>query len=217
MNVKYRKHVLSSTAIAILGMLPFAAMAITETVETMPFAPVKQDEIYPLAMKVNDLMGQIATARDSLQQGKPDKANTALDQASKLLKDLDHQAASGRLSVWITSTHKALDANREDREDAYYDAGMTPLRRLDTAKADLRLGRLDQAKKIIANLEYPLAYAEISVPLHKLQSDIDKAQSLLKKDNSSGAVRSVMNAQYDATADADFFGGDFRGIARVHG
>jgi hypothetical protein len=187
-------------------MLPFNAMAITETVETMPFAPVKQGEIHPLAMKVNVLMGQIAAARDALQEGKPDQANEALDKANKLLKDLDHQTSSGQLSVWITSTHKALNAHRED---AFYDAEMKPLHRLDTAKADLRLGRMDQAKEIIANMEYPLAFAEISVPLHKLHSDIDKAQSLIKKDNSSGADLALMSAQFDASADADLFGGDF--------
>lgn len=204
---KYSKRVLSFiAATALLGAIPMNALAITETVETMPFSPVEQDQAHPLATKVNDLMGQIAAARDALQQGKPDKANMALGTARDLLGKLNEQTTTGQLSVWVTSTHEALNAHRAD---AYFDAKMAPLRRLDTAKADLRLGRLDEAEKIIADLDFPLAYAEISVPLHKLEKDIDKAQSLIKKDNSGGADLALQSAQFDATANADLFGGDF--------
>jgi hypothetical protein len=195
-----------SIAAVLLTTLPLSAMAITETVETAPFIPVEHHQIHPVAVKISEIMGHIVTARTAIRNKALDKAETELGQSGTLLNELQHQYGSGMLSVWISGTHKALNAHTED---AFYTAEMVNLRRLDTAKEDLREGRLAAAENVVDKIDYPLVYAEINIPLQQLHAGIIKAKTLIKQGKPTAADLVLMSAQYNATADASLFGGNF--------
>ena len=187
--------------------LPLRAMAITEAVETAPNTPVKQQQIHPLAVKISKVVGHISKARHALKVDDPDKAKIELQKSQSILKDLEHEYGTGALSLWISSTHNTLNTHAED---AYYDAQMLPLQRLDMAKQDLRLGRLAAAENIIDNIDFPLAYAELNIPLQKIQAGVTHALELIDQGKPTAAVDiTLVSIQLSATADANLFGGDF--------
>jgi hypothetical protein len=202
-----RRFLPYSMAALLLTTLPLCAMAITETVETAPFVPVEHHQTHPLAVKISEIMEHIATARNAIRHKALGKAQTELGQSNTLLKELEHQYGSkGMLSVWISATHNALNAHTED---AFYAADMINLRRLDTAKEDLRQGRLAAAEKVVDKIDYPLVYAEINVPLKQIQTNINKALTLIKQGKPAAADQALKSTQYDASADASLFGGHF--------
>lgn len=208
MKLHIRKHLISfSITVALLGSLPVHAMAVTETVETAPFISAPERPFHPLAKDISMMMGHIATARNSLQQQMPGTAKTELEQSQSMIKNLKNDYGSRTLSLWISATHKTLNA---DTRDAYHESNMHSFRLLDTAKDELRQGRLASAEHIVDKIEYPLVYAEIDIPLRQLQDGVTRALSLINQGKFADADQALKQTQFVAQTDANLFGGDFR-------
>ena len=208
MKLHIRKHLISlSISAALLGSFPVHAMAVTETVETAPFIPALGRPFHPLAKDISVMMGHIATARNSLQHQMPGTAKAELEQSQSIINNLEKHYGSRTLSLWISATHKTLNA---DARDAYYEANMRSFKLLDTAKNELRQGQLVSAEHIVDKIEYPLVYAEIDVPLPQLQDGVTKALSLIDQGKTAAADLALKQTQFAAQTDANLFGGDFR-------
>ena len=208
MNLLFRKYLLPlSLTTTVLLSLPLRAMAVTETVETAPFIPAAERPFHPLAKDISTMMSHIAIARNTLQRQEPGTAKKQLQQSQAILNQLEKHYGTGTLSLWISATHKTLNA---DTRDAYHEAGMRSFRLLDTAKDELRQGQLVSAENIVDKIEYPLVYAEIDVPLPQLQDGVTKALALIDQGKTAAADQALKQTQFAAQTDANLFGGDFR-------
>jgi hypothetical protein len=207
MNLQFRKYLLPlSLTSALLLSLPLRAMAVTETVETAPFIPAAVRPFHPLAKDISTMMGHIAIARNTLQQQEPGTAKKQLQQSQTILNKLEKHYGTGTLSLWISSTHNTLSA---DSRDAYNETNMRDLRRLDTAKDELRQGRLASAEQLVDKIEFPLVYAEMDIPLRQLQDGVTRALALIDQGKSAAAEQALAQTQVAAHTDASLFGGDF--------
>lgn len=207
MNLQFHKYLLPlSLTTAVLLSLPLRAMAVTETVETAPFIPAAVRPFHPLAKDISAMMGHIAIARNTLQRQEPGTAKKQLKQSQAILNELEKHYGTGTLSLWISATHNTLSA---DSRDAYNEANMRDLRRLDTAKNELRQGRLASAEELVDKIEFPLVYAEIDIPLQQLQDGMSRALSLIKQGKPAAAEQALAQTQVHAHTDASLFGGDF--------
>jgi hypothetical protein len=190
----------------LVGM-PLQAMAVTERVEIAPFIPIKSDQSRPLAEDISSVMRHIALARKDLRQQDPAKAKLALQQSLTTLGKLEKQFGSDTLSLWISAKHDTLNA---DSRDAYQEANMRDFRRLDTAKAELNKGELTSAEQTVGKVDFPLAYAEMDVPLRQLRDAVANTLALIQQGKTAAAEQTLEQAQLAAHTDASLFGGDFR-------
>lgn len=191
---------------ALLAIQPLHAMAATVTVETAPFTPAVNDQSQPLATTMAQIMALIASSRSALQQKSQGQAQMALEQSQVMLDELVKHHGSGTLSLWISATHKTLSAHAED---TFWEPGRPELRRLDTAKDELRHGRLVSAENIVDSIDFPLVYAEMDMPLRRFQAGVSKALSLVRHGFLAAANLVLEETQLAANTDASLFGGDF--------
>lgn len=211
MNLHFRKHLLPlSLCVALLGSVPVTAMAVTVTVETAPFIPAvvpnATSRFHPLAMDISKMMSHIAIARNTLKQQTPATARKELEESQAILNKLEKQYGKRTLSLWISATHKTLNA---DTRDAFHESNMRDLRRLDIAKEELRQGRLASAEQLVDKIEFPLVFAEIDVPLQQMQDGVRKALALIDQGKSAAAEQMLAQTQIAAQTDASLFGGYF--------
>jgi hypothetical protein len=211
MNLHLRKYLLPlSLGVTLLSSLPVTAMAVTERVETAPFIPAvvpnASGQFHPLAKNISKALSHIAVALNTLHQHTPAAAKKELEQSQAIISSLEKDYGTGTLSLWISATHRTLNANSRD---AYLQSGMRDLHRLETVKKELRQGRLASAEELVDKIEFPLVFAEIDIPLQQLQDGVTRTLKLIDQGKSVDAEKVLEQTQVAARTDASLFGGYF--------
>jgi hypothetical protein len=157
------------------------------------------------AQLVNSIMQDVAVARQALGDKQPAQATAALGAARKDLTALQDKYGPGSVSVLISANHKTLNTHYGD---ALLQEQQHDLRLLDQAKTDLGHGHLDKVKAIVDGIDFPITYAEITLPLQQSRDKIDKAMELIDTKQAAAADVQLQDLQFHALTDASLFATD---------
>lgn len=154
---------------------------------------------------VNSIMQDVTVARQALKENQPAQVTAALSAARKDLTALQNKYGPGDVSVLVSATHQTLNTHYNDtlQQERQHD-----LRLLDQAKTALSHGQLDKAEAIIDGINFPITYAEITLPLQQSRNNIDKAMELIKSKQIAEADLQLQALQFHALTDASVFGAD---------
>lgn len=207
MNTGHNKRILIALiSSALLSVTSFGVSAATQVVRMGSLGVLQASQGNAASQQLRQVLSDVARARTELKNTQPEQAKETLMHAQANMQKITNTYGSGIASIYISSEHKVLNFGADD---AVREPGTPSLHQLDDVETALTKGEFDKAAETVNNIDYPLVFASVDIPLSQTQSSINTAISMIESNKTTKAAHALEMAKEATLTSSGLFDGDF--------
>lgn len=208
MNTGHNKHFLIVLISSVLlSVTSLGASATTQVIRMGGLGVLQTSQSETAAQQLRQVLSDVASARTELKNTQSEQARKTLMRAQTNMQKITNRYGTGIASIYISSEHKV---GNYGSNDAAIEPGTPSLHQLDDAESELAKGDFDNAAKTVNNIDYPLVFASVDIPLAQTQSSINTAISMIESNDTAKATQALEMAKDATLTSSGLFDGDFK-------